>query len=109
MSDFESYCSTLGRPVRLAPGETTRDIVCLDCGSQCTGSTCPVGGVSSAVMTHRLIHSGQHAPSEPLAAECPDCGARTIHDVVAAQFAICRACGTARHYALITSKVRSLK
>jgi len=58
MKHETKHCARIGKPVQLLLARQAREVepevICLDFGPQCTGGTCPIGKVPSAVMDDRL-------------------------------------------------------
>jgi hypothetical protein len=71
MKTLTAFCSACDRDVRLViTDEPSQDghanlvdseVVCLEIGASCTGSLCPIGAVSPAVMAARLARAEQTA------------------------------------------------
>lgn len=70
------------------------EVVCLEIGHHCTGSMCPVGATSPAVMAARLVRSGLRTKLQPLIKRyCIDCGDERDFVVIASSRALCTVCG----------------
>ena len=55
MSQVEAHCPTLDAPALLVSDEDDASkLICLDAGRHCTNTTCPLTGVPSSTMIHRL-------------------------------------------------------
>lgn len=73
------------------------EIVCLEIGDQCTGTLCPFGSVSSAVMAARLVRNGLQSSMETTAAlACTRCECVTRHVLIGRSWATCDECGATR-------------
>jgi len=58
MKHETAHCSRIGKPVQLLLARQAREVdpevICLDFGPECFGTTCPIGKVPSAVMEKRV-------------------------------------------------------
>lgn len=55
MSQIEAHCPTINAPALLVTDENdSTKLVCLNAGSHCTDTTCPLTGVPSTTMLYRL-------------------------------------------------------
>ena len=109
-----AYCSACDRDVQIAfPDEPSvtdghanildTEVVCLEIGSKCTGSMCPVGATPPAVMAVRLVRSGLMPTVRPLlSAHCDGCGVVTSFAVIDATYATCTVCGVSAERARLT-------
>ena len=100
-----AYCSACDKDVRIVvtdePSEDGQanlheaEIVCLEIGEACTGSMCPIGATSPAVMAARLVRNGLQTLVQPIVdARCAGCDRVTRHIVIEPTRARCTECGT---------------
>jgi hypothetical protein len=100
-----AYCSACDKDVRIVIAEAQSadgqsrmndsEIVCLEIGAHCTGSLCPVGATSPAVMAARLIRTGLYTSVHPIIKmHCDGCGMESEFVTVDTQYASCTVCGT---------------
>ena len=110
MKNHLLYCSACDREVRVLISGTPlyedqaplRDpeLICLDIGSRCTGSLCPLGAAEPNAMVGRLIRNG--VPLDTLntvIAECPTCENEAEMVLYGDGRAACSICGTAARWA----------
>jgi hypothetical protein len=101
------YCSGCDREVPVvvtdaAPDDaqanvTGTELVCLEVGTHCTGSLCPLGAAEPEAMVHRLIRHG--LPTDQLArvsGHCDACDFEVEFALVGENRAACLVCGTTR-------------
>lgn len=104
MKTRTAYCSACDRDVRIlvtdAPLQDGQapmpdsEVVCLECGEQCTGNLCPVGAVSPVAMRVRRIRSGDRPVLHPIVkVDCETCGHVTDYYIVSLEYATCGECG----------------
>ena len=100
-----AYCSACDKDVHIVitdePAEDGQanlhesEVVCLEIGEACTGSLCPIGATSPAVMAARLVRNGLQTIVQPvISAHCPGCGRVTNHLVIEPTRARCTECET---------------
>jgi hypothetical protein len=71
------------------------DVVCLDFGSRCTGSMCPMFGLPRILMGVRLAQSGLRPEAfKTVNAPCQDCGTVVDLQLIDANTALCPACNS---------------
>jgi len=98
-----AYCSACDRDVQVLVTDTTlqdgqanipdAEVVCIEIGQHCTGTLCPVGGVSTAAMRVRRIRNGVRDVLQPvIEAHCDECGRVTPHYLVDTIYATCGEC-----------------
>jgi len=107
------YCPQCNRQVRIVltspirDGQATLpdppDVLCMDFQSQCTGSSCPVTGVSGIVMGVRLARSDLTPPDgwSTVRATCQGCQRSVDLEVLDGRRAYCPDCGTTNDWALL--------
>jgi hypothetical protein len=101
------YCSGCDRDVAVvvtdsAPDDaqanvTGEELACLEVGTHCTGSLCPLGAAEPSAMVHRLIRHG--LPTNQLtrvSGYCEACGLESELALVGENRASCLVCGTTR-------------
>lgn len=101
------YCSGCDREVAVVVTDgaveiaqanvTEAELVCLEVGTHCTGSLCPLGAAEPNGMVHRLIRHG--LPTDQLtrvSAYCEACGLESEFALVGENRASCLVCGTTR-------------
>ncbi len=101
------YCSGCDRDVAVvvtdgAPDDaqanvTASEVACLEVGTTCTGSLCPLGAAEPSAMVHRLIRHG--LPTDQLTrvqGNCESCGFEVEFALVGENRASCLVCGTTR-------------
>jgi hypothetical protein len=102
-----AFCSACDRDVQIVITDSyTHDghanlqdseIVCLEIGDQCTGTLCPFGAMSSAVMAARLVRNGLQSSMEATATfTCARCECVTRHVLIGHSWATCCDCGATR-------------
>jgi hypothetical protein len=99
-----AFCSACDREVRIVTTDDPphdsqanvhdAEIVCLEIGKSCTGSLCPIGATTPAVMAARLVRNGLQATVHPLVSRtCERCDRVTTHVLIERHFATCSECG----------------
>jgi ribosomal protein S27AE len=110
MKNHLVYCSACDREVRVLITGTPlyedqaplhdEELICLDIGSRCTGSLCPLGAAAPTAMVGRLIRNGVSLDSlTTVTAECPACGSEAEMVLFGNGRAACSICGTAARWA----------
>jgi hypothetical protein len=113
MSTQLAYCSACDQEVHIAVtpeplhgGQAVlpeNDVVCLDFGSKCTGSLCPMFGLPRIMMGIRLAKSGLRPQAfHTINAPCQACGTLTDLQLIDDEFALCPVCGTSNRWIHIT-------
>jgi hypothetical protein len=101
------YCSGCDRDVAVvvtdgAPDDaqanvTSAEVACLEVGSTCSGSLCPLGAAEPSAMVHRLLRHG--LPTDQLTrvtGHCESCDFEVEFALVGENRASCLVCGTTR-------------
>ncbi len=102
-----TYCPACAHQVRVvvtpdtaysgqAPVANEPEVVCLDFGAQCTGTTCPMSGLPRLLMGIRLAQSGLREEVQTFRAPCRSCDNNVDFEILDASYALCPVCG-ARH------------
>lgn len=81
---------------------TGEELACLEVGTSCTGTLCPIGAAEPSAMVHRLIRNG--LPTDQLTrvrGYCDGCGLDTELALVGENRASCLVCGTTRPWATL--------
>jgi hypothetical protein len=81
---------------------TGEELACLEVGTSCTGTLCPIGAAEPSAMVHRLIRNG--LPTDQLTrvrGYCDGCGLDTELALVGENRASCLVCGTTRPWAAL--------
>lgn len=76
---------------------TGEELACLEVGTNCTGTLCPIGAAEPSAMVHRLIRHG--LPTDQLTrvqGHCDGCGLDRELALVGENRASCLVCGTTR-------------
>lgn len=105
MHTIKAYCGARDQDVRLmltdepgSEGHATihdAEVICLEIGAQCTGSMCPIGATSPAVMASRLVRNGLAGAEHPrVHASCDGCDRVTDYVAIDRSYATCPDCGT---------------
>lgn len=105
MKTQELFCSACDRAVRVmitdAPsmeGEATLhddEVICLELGTQCTGTLCPIGAAAPNAMLGRLIRNGLPLDGlHTVRSLCPSCGLETEMALYGDGRAACTVCGS---------------
>ena len=109
MKNHEMYCSACDRNVRVLITETPiypdqaplrdEEVICLEIGSHCTGSLCPIGAAAPHAMVGRLIRNGLPLDSlTTMKAECPTCENEADMVLYGNGRAACSVCGTVGYW-----------
>lgn len=106
------YCSGCDRDVAVVVTDaalpdaqanvTGEELACLEVGTGCTGSRCPIGSAEPSAMVHRLIRHG--LPTDQLTrvtGACDACGPESEFALVGENRASCLVCGTTRLWAVV--------
>lgn len=104
MKSRTAYCSACDQDVRVAVTDAPlheghaplndAQIVCLDFGSRCTGSMCPMFGMPRTLMGVRLAQSGLRPEAfKTVAAPCPECMSIVELQMIDPEYAYCPNCG----------------
>jgi endogenous inhibitor of DNA gyrase (YacG/DUF329 family) len=104
MLTHTAYCSACDQDVQVvvtdAPVYSDQapvsgpELVCLDFGSRCSGSLCPMFGLPRILMGVRLARSGLRPGAfRTLTAPCQECGATVELQLLSEEYAHCPACG----------------
>lgn len=105
MKSQQVFCSACDREVRVMitdelpnEGQATlhdEELVCLDIGSKCTGSLCPIGATAPDAMVARILRNGLPlAGLRTVRAACPSCGLDTEMVLYREGRATCSTCGS---------------
>ena len=109
MREITIYCSARDQNVRVLLTDTPVcddgqasildcQMLCLEIGGQCTGTTCTLGAESPAAMDAVLARNGLGpAGRATLQGRCDDCGRVTDQVLSIGGYATCAECGTTRH------------
>jgi hypothetical protein len=106
------YCSGCDRDVAVVVTDGASDdaqanvhgeeLACLEVGTGCTGSMCPIGAAEPGAMVQRLLRNG--LPTDQLtrvSGHCDGCGLDTELALVGEHRASCLVCGTTRPWAAV--------
>ena len=74
-----------------------REVVCLELGEYCTGSTCPLGAAEPHAMVARIVHNGLSSDKlKTVRGHCDACGLEVELALYGRGMAACLVCGTPR-------------
>lgn len=112
MREISMYCSGCDRNVRAVLTDEPREdaqaaifdteVICLEIGEQCTGSTCPVGAVSAEAMDARLAKSGLRPEIRRcLVGRCDRCDRDTEQLLSLGGYLSCSECGATQRATVV--------
>jgi hypothetical protein len=104
VKDQQLFCSACDRQVRVLLTDTPSDdgqaevhdeeLVCIEIGSHCTGSLCPLGASEPSAMVNRIVRNGIPLGTlETVVAHCPACDITAEMILYGEGKAACSVCG----------------